>query len=122
MCTNTNTQYCVEFTLLYTFLCTSVAPGDYNASSLLLTFSPNQLSQTFPVTALDDNVLEDVEHFFAVASSDVDGVTIDPDQANITIIDTDGMYQYTGFYPVRVGGSLSFSPKMLSFPPKTFCN
>ena len=118
---HTNTQYCVEFMLLYTFLYTPIAPDDYNAvSGLLLTFSPDQLSQTFPVAALDDDALEDVEQFFAVASSDVDRVTIDPDQASISIIDTDGMYQYTGVggRDRRLGKLLPQNDQLSPPPPK----
>ena len=69
------------------------------------TFSPSQDRFTLTIAINDDDILEQTERFFARAelvSSDATGVTIMPDQSEITILDEDSKLQdipdYTGFH------------------------
>ena len=69
-------------------------PGDYNQTTEVFTFSPSatQFILTVPIT--DDDVLEANELFSVRAellTTDATGVTIDPEQSDVTIIDEDGM-------------------------------
>lgn len=68
----------------------TLAGGDYVDFDGTLTFAPDELSKTFDVTVLADNIHEDNEDFTAVLTNAVNGV-IDDASARIIIINDDGL-------------------------------
>ena len=52
-----------------------------------LVITPENTAYTVPVTINHDNIVEDDEMFSVVLSTDVDGVVIESDTAEITITD-----------------------------------
>ena len=67
---------------------TAAAPGDYTATSGLLTFSPGQTFKTVPVTVKGD-VVDEVDETFAVNLSSPTGATISDATGIGTIRDDD---------------------------------
>ena len=70
------------------------APLDYAAISQVLTFSSSMILRTINMTIEDDNLLEIDEAFsasLALENPDADSrVQLQPDSADITILDEDG--------------------------------
>jgi hypothetical protein len=79
---------------LYDF-CSPAAPGDYMESAQNYTFSPTNTKFSLTIAINNDNILEETRAFFvraALLSSDAASVTIDPNQAVVTIEDEDSKY------------------------------
>ena len=68
---------------------------DYNGFSQLCTFNSDNLGYTFTVPIIDDRSIEPTELFIATASTNTvqfPGVVLNPNQAEIIIVDGDGMF------------------------------
>jgi hypothetical protein len=67
---------------------TATAPGDYQAKTATVTFSPGQTSRPFAVRINEDTLVEGTEVFFVNLSNAVNA-TIADGQAVGTILDDD---------------------------------
>ena len=66
-------------------------PGDFSSVSLALTFDSESSRMCILIPLVPDNLLEPVEVFETVLTSDDPDVTLTPEVANISILDTNGM-------------------------------
>ena len=68
-----------------------VAPEDYISDSGLLMFTTGQSRQCHSVRIVDNEICEDMEHFFSNLTlvSGIPRITVDPDGAKVIIDDTD---------------------------------
>ena len=66
------------------------APGDYNATTQTLTFTPTQSTHTVTVMIVDDTIPEDDEDFSASLTTSDGDVTLSPDRATALIVNDDG--------------------------------
>lgn len=73
-----------------------LAPSDYGANTVFLTFTPTATRMCFRVNITNDDNSEDLEDFQARLSSTDSSVDVTPDTAVITIRDDDGNYSITG--------------------------
>lgn len=65
---------------------------DYNAVSETLTFDENTSRACFFTSAVDDDLFEDDEDYRLTLTSDEPGLTLNPDEATVTIPNTDREY------------------------------
>ncbi len=65
------------------------APGDYNAVSEQLTFTPTVVRACFNVTSLEDDLLEADEDFNLNLGTADENVILDPEMAVVTIANDD---------------------------------
>ena len=76
------------------FVCLYIAPGDYEPTTELLTFSATNTEYDVSISIEDDNVNEALEQFFAgltFESTGSDGsIQLSPDTAVVLIGDDDG--------------------------------
>ena len=63
------------------------APGDYNAVSRILTFSPSMSRQCVDFTGREDGIVEPNENFTVTLTTTGDDVVLDPDVAVVTIVE-----------------------------------
>lgn len=76
---------------------TATAGSDYVATSGTVTFGPGETQKTFPVTILDDALIENAENFF-VTLTGVTGASVGQDStATVTISDDDSPTASIGF-------------------------
>ena len=77
---------------------TTSGPEDYRSpSDSILTFSPGTTSVPVSIPIVDDDIVEELENFFAsltLISSEEDSIQIRPDGAEIFITDNDGKLGY----------------------------
>lgn len=85
--------------LIYNIIitCKPAAPSDYEAASVVLTFSSFVTSQTVDIQVVDDNSAEEDEVFMVMlelvnSSSDAFSVLLEPDVAIVTVLISDGEY------------------------------
>ena len=64
---------------------------DYTAVTTELTFDPDNSRGCVSIGLVDDSLLEPSEEFEVSLTTDEEQVTVDPDRAVVTILDTDGM-------------------------------
>ena len=64
---------------------------DYTALTTELTFDPDNSRRCVSIGLVDDSLLEPSEEFEVSLTTDEEQVTVDPDRAVVTILDTDGM-------------------------------
>ena len=64
-----------------------------------LTFGPSDTRQTVTVNINNDDIVEELENLFASLTLGTPGanVEVDPDRAEISIVDNDGEVEYAGF-------------------------
>lgn len=69
------------------------APGDYSATTEILTFSSTMTTVPVTVNINEDNLLENVEFFFGMLGyndpADQSQVILDPEVARVSITDND---------------------------------
>ena len=74
-------------TIIHYFVCIPFkAPGDYNGASVIRTFQPGDMMQSFPIPIVDDAMLEVPELFDISLSSSVTSAQLGSD-ATVLIID-----------------------------------
>ena len=77
---------------------TTSGPEDYGSpSDSILTFSPGTTSVPVSISIDNDNIDEVLENFFAsltLISSEEDNVLLEPNEAEIFIVDNDGNLVY----------------------------
>ena len=83
--------------LIYNIIitCKPAAPSDYEAASVVLTFSSFVTSQTVNIQIVDDNSAEEDEVFMVMlelvnSSIDAFSVLLEPDVAIVTVLISDG--------------------------------
>ena len=64
---------------------------DYTAVTTELTFDPDNSRGCVSIGLVNDSLLEPSEEFEVSLTTDEEQVTVDPDRAVVTILDTDGM-------------------------------
>ena len=64
---------------------------DYTALTTELTFDPDNSRRCVSIGLVDDSLLEPSEEFEVSLTTDEEQVTVNPDRAVVTILDTDGM-------------------------------
>ena len=64
---------------------------DYTAVTTELIFDPDNSRRCVSIGLVDDSLLEPSEEFEVSLTTDEEQVTVDPDRAVVTILDTDGM-------------------------------
>ncbi len=69
-------------------------PDDFSAVSSALMFDSEANRMCVLIPLISDNILEPIEMFEAVLTSDDPDVTLAPEVANISILDTNGMHVY----------------------------
>ena len=72
-------------------LLSSPAPGDYDAITEVLIFSASVTRICRNVSSVEDDILEEDEDFTLTLTTTDGSVNLNPDEANVTIIDDDGM-------------------------------
>jgi hypothetical protein len=68
---------------------TAVAPGDYTATTGILTFAPGQTSQSFNIQVISDTISETIETVLLALSNPVSATLGTPATATLTIVDDD---------------------------------
>ena len=81
-------KFCLIF-MLFTFYCI-LAPGDYTAVTVVLTFTPMESRVCYNVSIGNDVVYEGPEDFEVELRSNDNLINLSPDAAQITIVDDDG--------------------------------
>ena len=78
--------------LVISFLCQFPGSADYNETSVLLHFAPENATELHCVTVpiLEDSVLEESETFGVLLTSPEEVVTLLPQMTIVTIHDNDG--------------------------------
>ena len=76
----------------YTYIVLYTAPRDYTSTERTLTFGPGNTRQPVTVPINNDDIVEDLENFFASLTLMTDNVSVivTPDEATVTIFDRDG--------------------------------
>ena len=77
------------------------APADYSPIDQLLTFSPSRTSVTIPIDIATSVLNEPGENFFAdltLVSSGDDNVILEPDEAEVMIIQVGGKSRFYKVY------------------------
>lgn len=87
---------------------TAVAPGDYTASSNVLTIPVGQASATIPIVTIDDTLVESAETMTVTLSSPSTGYVLGTASATGTINDNDAGLAI-GNASVTEGGTLAFT-------------
>ena len=80
--------------LLVKIFCCILAPGDYTAVTVVLTFTPMESRVCYNVSVGNDVVYEGPEDFELVLRSNDNLINLSPDIALITILDDDGNNLY----------------------------
>ena len=81
--------------LIHTKYLYSADNEDYSGSSQLYTFNPDNRDFSFTVPIIDDHSIEPTEQFIATVTTNTvqfPGVILNPNQAEIIIVNDDGMY------------------------------
>ena len=71
----------------HTYPHTPVAPGDYTATIVALFFDHDSTRRCVNVPIVTDSIMEDPEYFCGNLDTFDASVLLDPDKANVTIID-----------------------------------
>ena len=75
--------------LIKSVLLSSPAPGDYDAVAEVLTFSTSVNRVCRNVSSVEDDIFEEDEDFTLTLTTADGSVDLNPDEANVTIIDDD---------------------------------
>ena len=81
-------KFCLIF-MLFTFYCI-LAPGDYTAVTVVLTFTPMESRVCYNVSIGNDVVYEGSEDCEVELRSNDNLINLSPNAAQITIVDDDG--------------------------------
>ena len=100
------------------------APGDYIASTTMVTFPAGSTTQEVPVQTVGDTIHERAESFIAILSNPVGGELGTDTTATVNIADNDGksVYRFTNFQQTLIlfNTLLFLTDLFVNFDPTTY--